>query len=64
MCYSCRTNFVGVMALDIDQVLILYVYIPYNGYFLWLEIFAIWAPKRSILIFAFLIFVIPFNRKK
>ena len=37
--------------------------IPYNGYFLRLEIFAIWAPKHSILIFAFLIFVIPFNRK-
>ena len=37
--------------------------IPYNGYFLRLEIFAIWAPKRSILIFAFLIFAIPVNRK-
>ena len=37
--------------------------IPYNGYFLRLEIFAIWAPKRSILIFAFLIFAISFNRK-
>ena len=33
--------------------------IPYNGYFLQLDFFAIWAPKRSILIFA-----IPFNRKK
>ena len=39
-------------------------WLPYNGYFLRLEIFAIWAPKRSILIFAFLIFAIPFNRKK
>ena len=38
--------------------------VPYNGYFLRLEIFAIWAPKRSILIFAFLIFAISFNRKK
>ena len=38
--------------------------LPYNGYILRLEIFAIWAQKRSILIFAFLIFAIPFNRKK
>ena len=38
--------------------------LPYNGYFLRLEIFAIWVPKRSILISAFLIFAIPFNRKK
>ena len=38
--------------------------LPYNGYFLRLEIFAIWTQKRSILIFAFLIFAIPFNRKK
>ena len=38
--------------------------IPYNGYFLRLEIFAILVPKRSILIFAFLIFAIPVNRKK
>ena len=38
--------------------------LPYNGYFLRLEIFAIWAPKRSILIFAFLIFAITFNREK
>ena len=38
--------------------------VPYNGYFLRMEIFAIWAQKRSILIFAFLIFAIPFNRKK
>ena len=38
-------------------------YIPYNGYILRLEIFAIWAQKRSILNFAFLIFAIPFNRK-
>ena len=37
--------------------------IPYNGYFLRLEIFAIWTPKHNILIFAFLIFAIPFNRK-
>ena len=40
------------------------IHIPYNGYFLRLEIFAIWAPKCSILIFAFLIFAIPFNREK
>ena len=39
-------------------------FIPYNGYFLRLEIFAIWTKKRSILIVAFLIFAIPFNRKK
>ena len=38
--------------------------IPYNGYFLRLEIFAILAQKSSILIFAFLIFAIPFNCKK
>ena len=38
--------------------------IPYNGYFLRLEIFAIWAQKHNILIFAFLIFAIPFNHKK
>ena len=38
-------------------------YIPYNGYILRLEIFVIWAQKRSILNFAFLIFAIPFNRK-
>ena len=38
--------------------------LPYNVYFLRLEIFAIWALKRSNLIFAFLIFAIPFNRKK
>ena len=44
--------------------LVVFTDIPYNGYFLRLEIFAIWAPKRSILIFAFLIFAIPFNRKK
>ena len=37
--------------------------LPYNGYFLRLEIFAIWALTRSIFIFAFLIFAIPFNRK-
>ena len=45
------------------------IILPYNGYILRLEIFAIWAQKRSILIFAFLIFAflifaIPFNRKK
>ena len=39
-------------------------YIPYNGYFLRLEIFAIGAPKCSILIFALLIFAIPFNHRK
>ena len=38
-------------------------YILFNRYFLRLEFFAIWAPKHSILIFAFLIFAIPFNRK-
>ena len=47
-----------------DRKLISNAQLPYNGYFLRLEIFAIWAQKRSILIFAFLIFAIPFNRKK
>ena len=54
---------------DSNNVLLLFIAIhdqtiPYNGYFLRLEIFAIRTPKRSILIFAFLIFAIPFNHKK
>ena len=32
------------------------MHLPYNGYFLRLEIFAILAPKRSILIFAIFYF--------
>ena len=42
------------MSIEIYQLVIIPKSLLYNGYFLPLEIFAIWAPKHSILIFAFL----------
>ena len=59
-----RPNFKYYQIIYTEQQKKRPAYIPYNGYFLRLEIFAIWAPKRSLLIFAFLIFAIRFNRKK